>query len=140
MGAWSRSSESHQLIWSDRVQEIFGFVPGTFSGDPETFVAMIHPKDRDRVMEALAHTFATGEPYHLDYRIFRLDGEMRWISVWAILTERLSTDERQLIGVIADISDRKQAKKPYENLSNLFKPSLTPFPFPCFGKIGNLSF
>jgi PAS domain S-box-containing protein len=111
MGAWSRSSESNQLIWSDRVQEIFGFVPGTFSGDPEIFLAMIYPEDRDRVVQALAHTFATGEPYHLEYRIFRLDGEMRWIAVWAILTERLSTDERQLIGVIADISDRKQAEQ-----------------------------
>ncbi len=111
MGAWSRSSESHQLIWSDRVQEIFGFVPGTFSGDPETFVAMIHPEDRDRVVQALDHTFATGEPYHLEYRIFRRDGEMRWISVWGTLTEMLSTDERQLIGVIADISDRKQVEE-----------------------------
>lgn len=111
MGAWSRSSASDQLIWSDRAQEIFGFVPGTFSGNPETFLAMIHPEDRDRVVQSLAHTFATGEPYHLDYRIFRLDGEMRWITVWAILTEMLSTDERQLIGVIADISDRKQAEK-----------------------------
>ncbi|MEB3121126.1 MAG: PAS domain S-box protein [Snowella sp.] len=111
MGAWSRSSESHQLIWSDRVQEIFGFVPGTFSGDPETFVAMIHPEDRDCVVQALDHTFATGEPYHLEYRIFRRDGEMRWISVWGTLTEMLSTDERQLIGVIADISDRKQVEE-----------------------------
>ena len=111
MGAWSRSSESDQLIWSDRVQEIFGFVPGTFSGATETFVAMIHPEDRDRVVQSLNHTFATGEPYHLEYRIFRLDGEMRWISVWGILTEMLSTEERQLIGVIADISDRKQVEE-----------------------------
>ena len=111
MGAWSRSSESDQLIWSDRVQEIFGFVPGTFSGATETFVAMIHPEDRDRVVQSLNHTFATGEPYHLEYRIFRLDGEMRWIAVWGILTEMLSTEERQLIGVIADISDRKQVEE-----------------------------
>ena len=111
MGAWSRSSESNQLIWSDRVQEIFGFVPGTFSGNPDIFVAMIHSEDRDRVVQALDHTFATGESYHLEYRIFRRDGEMRWISVWAILTEMLSTEERQLIGVIADISDRKQVEE-----------------------------
>lgn len=111
MGAWSRSSESNHLIWSDRVQEIFGFTPRTFPENNETFLSMIHPEDRDRVVQAIAHTFATGEPYHLEYRIFRLDGEMRWITVWGILTEMLSTDERQLIGVIADISDRKQAEK-----------------------------
>lgn len=121
MGEWSRSSESNHLIWSDRVQEIFGFVPGTFSGNPETFLAMIHPEDRDLVVQALAHAFATGEPYHLEYRIFRLDGEMRWITVWAILTEMLSTDERQLIGMIADISDRKQAEASLQESEERFR-------------------
>lgn len=111
MGAWSRSSESNHLIWSDRVQEIFGFTPGTFSENNETFLSMIHPEDRDRVLQAIAHTFATGEPYHLEYRIFRLDGEMRWITVWGKLSEMLSSPEKHLIGVIADISDRKQAEK-----------------------------
>ena len=134
MGAWSRSSESNHLTWSDRVQEIFGFVPGTFSGNPETFLAMIHPEDRDRVVQSLAHTFATGEPYHLEYRIFRLDGEMRWITVWAILTEMLSTEERQLIGVIADISDRKQSEKALRESQQFIQTIINTVPLPLFWK------
>ena len=134
MGAWSRSSESNHLTWSDRVQEIFGFVPGTFSGNPETFLAMIHPEDRDRVVQALAHTFATGEPYHLEYRIFRLDGEMRWITVWAILTEMLSTEERQLIGVIEDISDRKQSEKALRESQQFIQTIIDTVPLPLFWK------
>ena len=134
MGAWSRSSESNHLTWSDRVQEIFGFVPGTFSGNPETFLAMIHPEDRDRVVQSLAHTFATGEPYHLEYRIFRLDGEMRWITVWAILTEMLSTEERQLIGVIEDISDRKQSEKALRESQQFIQTIIDTVPLPLFWK------
>jgi PAS domain S-box-containing protein len=134
MGAWSRSSVSNQLIWSDRVQEIFGFVPGSFSGDPDIFLAMIHPEDRDLVVQSLNHTFATGEPYHLEYRIFRLDGEMRWISVSAILTKMLSKDEELLIGVIADISDQKQAEKALRKSQQFIQTIINTVPLPLFWK------
>ena len=132
MGTWSRSSESNQLIWSDRFQEIFGFVPGTFPGDNQTFFSMIHPEDRDRVAQALAHTFATGETYHLEYRIFRLDGEMRWITVWGLPSETLSTNERQLIGVIADISDRKQAELQLQKITDRLTIALTSGAIGCW--------
>ncbi|MFM7574961.1 MAG: PAS domain-containing protein, partial [Snowella sp.] len=134
MGTWSRSPESDQLIWSDWVQEIFGFVPGNFPGDHQTFVSMIHPEDRDRVIQAIAHTFATGEAYHLEYRIFRLDGEMRWITVWGLPSETLSTNERQLIGILADISDRKQAELELRESQQFLQTVLDSFPLAVFWK------
>jgi len=134
MGTWSRSPESDQLIWSDWVQEIFGFVPGTFPGDHQTFVSMIHPEDRDRVIQAIAHTFATGEAYHLEYRIVRLDGEMRWITVWGLPSETLSTNERQLIGILADISDRKQAELELRESQQFLQTVLNSFPLAVFWK------
>ncbi len=89
---------------------------------------MIHPEDRDRVAQAIAHTFATGETYHLEYRIFRLDGEMRWITVWGLLSETLSTNERQLIGVIADISDRKTNEIKLKESQQFLQMVLDTFP------------
>ncbi|MEE3719080.1 PAS domain S-box protein [Tumidithrix elongata RA019] len=110
MATWSCNLQTGKLIWSDRAQEIFGFEPSTFPGDRETFIAMIHPEDYDRVIQAIAHTFETEDPYAIEYRIRRRDGEIAWVAVWGIITQDESSMERQLIGVVTDISDRKRAE------------------------------
>jgi PAS domain S-box-containing protein len=110
MGTWSCNLQTGQLLWSDRAQEIFGFVPGTFPGDRDTFLDMVHPEDYHRVVEAISTTFEQGTPYDIEYRIHRLDGELRWIAVWGIIPESAIFTERQLVGVVTDISDRKQAE------------------------------
>ncbi|MEM9543157.1 MAG: PAS domain S-box protein [Cyanobacteria bacterium P01_E01_bin.42] len=111
MGTWSCTLDTGILIWSDRAQEIFGFAPGTFSGDRDTFVDMIHPDDREEVLAAIAATFTTGAPYQLEYRIHRLDGEIRWLAAWGRMRPALPPLSPQLVGVVVDISDRKQAEE-----------------------------
>ena len=110
MGSWSCNLQTGQLFWSDRAQEIFGFIAGTFSGDRDTFISMIYPEDRDQVLQAISRTFETSAPYQIEYRIQRLDGQIRWVAVWGIIPQNNSISDRLLIGVIADISDRKQAE------------------------------
>ncbi len=109
MGTWSCILDTGRLIWSDRAQEIFGFEPGTFPGDRDTFLALVHADDRERVIQAITHTFEIGAPYDIEYRIHRLDGEIRWIAVWGIIQD-LPDSDRQLIGVVCDITDRKQVE------------------------------
>jgi len=134
MGTWSCNPETGVLQWSDRAQEIFGFEPGTFPGDRDTFQAMIYPEDYDRVMEAIAHTFATGAPYNIEYRIRRLDGELRWLGVWGIIPDRTIDPIRQLIGVVADISDRKQAEQDLQESRNMLELVLDAIPQRVFWK------
>ncbi|WP_199315473.1 PAS domain S-box protein [Aerosakkonema funiforme] len=110
MGTWSCSLPVGKLIWSDRTQEIFGFVPGTFSGDRETFIAMVHPEDTARVLESISATFETKAPYRIEYRIRRLDGEIRWLAVWGVILNDVPTTDRQIVGVVSDITEMKQAE------------------------------
>ncbi len=114
MGCWGCNLQTGKLFWSDRAQEIFGFVPGTFPSDRNTFLAMVYPDDYDRVVKSINHTFATESPYQIEYRIRRLDGELRWIAVWGIIHQNQT--DRQLIGVVEDISDRKHAELEREHL------------------------
>lgn len=134
MGTWSCSLETGRLYWSDRAQEIFGFVPGSFPGDRETFLSLVYPDDLDRVVEAIDRTFTTGAPYNIEYRIHRLDGTLRWIAVWGIIPQGMLPAERQLIGVVCDVTERKQAEQDVQDSRNMLKLVLDTIPQRVFWK------
>ncbi len=121
MGTWSCSLNPACLQWSARTQTIFGFAPGAFGGDRDVFLERVHPEDRDRVAAAVAQTFATGVPYKLEYRIYRLDGALRWIAVWGLLAPQAPEEVQHLIGVVADITDRKQAEENLRSSEERFR-------------------
>lgn len=134
MGTWSCSLQTGKVIWSNRAQAIFGYVPGTFPGDRETFLSLVHPDDRDRVVQAIIHTFETGAPYNIEYRIYRLDGALRWIAVWGLVPQELSVSDKQLIGVVCDITDRKQADQDLQESRNMLELVLDTIPQRVFWK------
>lgn len=121
MGTWSCSLQTNTLTWSDRTQEIFGFMPGTFPKDQETFLSLVHPADRDRLMGEITHISETGAPYTHEYRIQRLDGEVRWIAEWGIIPQDSPTTDRQLIGVVSDITARKHSEAALRDSEERFR-------------------
>ena len=69
-----------------------------------------HPDDRARCQAAWAHHLATGEPYRVEHRINRSDGEV----VWAFSTSEYFEDEQgrpiRLIGALQNITARRNAE------------------------------
>ena len=41
--------------------------------------ALVHPDDAVRLLETARHSFATGEPFSMKYRMRRADGAYRWV-------------------------------------------------------------
>jgi PAS domain S-box-containing protein len=82
-GAIYRSAwhAGHRLeLISDEIERISGYPPTNFvASQRRTMLSIIHPDDRERVMEAVADTVDSGEPFALEYRIVRADGGVRWV-------------------------------------------------------------
>ncbi|MFN3229507.1 MAG: ATP-binding protein [Asticcacaulis sp.] len=72
------------------------------------FILSLHPDDRERVSQAWQAHVEHGTPYRCEYRQFNRQGDLAWIQASAIL-ER-DTDDRpiRIIGVLRDITERKQ--------------------------------
>ena len=108
MGIWESNLETG--IWSERTEAIFGYAPGTFPGDRDAFLRLVHPEDQERVFAALAASFATRVPYNVEYRIHHLEGELRWVAVNGKVMEADDAGLR-MVGVALDITERKQAEE-----------------------------
>jgi PAS domain S-box-containing protein len=95
---------------SRRYEEIFGHPIEERMADPELWSKILHPDDRDRALEIARHAAATGEPFSMDYRIVRKDGEVAWIHDETVLVRDDRGDPLFWQGVATDITERKHTE------------------------------
>ncbi|MCH5374445.1 MAG: PAS domain S-box protein, partial [Planctomycetes bacterium] len=75
-GSWRLNVHRNELLWSDENWRIFG-VPRDTPLSYETFLATVHPDDRDFVHKSWLAALR-GEPYDLEHRIV-VGGETKWV-------------------------------------------------------------
>jgi PAS domain S-box-containing protein len=69
-----------------------------------------HPEDRTATFRLLRTLLAEKQSYVVDKRYVRPDGSIVWANVAASLIVDPETGERQIVGVVQDITDRKEAE------------------------------
>ncbi|MFN6935967.1 MAG: PAS domain-containing protein [Tsuneonella sp.] len=114
-----------QMVWStlpDGYHDYYNAQWYAFTGMPagstdgEEWNGMFHPDDQDRAWSRWRHSLETGEPYEIEYRLRRHDGEYRWTLGRALPVH----DNGQIvrwIGTCTDIHDSKSAAEQLEVLS-----------------------
>jgi PAS domain S-box-containing protein len=95
---------------SDEIERISGYPAANFiASKKRTLMSIIHPDDRDGVMQAVMRASDDG-PFALEYRIVCADGNERWVLDRGHLVSgaggRLWCD-----GAIFDITDRRRAEE-----------------------------
>jgi len=106
VGNWELDPVSLKAIWSDEVFRTIGMAPRDDVG-PECLATIIHSDDKTAVLSSLKHAIENGDKHHIEYRIIRPNGEIRWLDCRA---EQIWDDNGELLklrGVIQDITERK---------------------------------
>jgi PAS domain S-box-containing protein len=108
IGTWEWNLTTEVLTWDSRQMELFGLPPGAFDGSPDTFLALVHPDDRERLLaEKVRQSECLGR-ISQEFRIIRPDGSIRWL-VGDGLTVCGDDDRPGLIyGINYDVTDRKR--------------------------------
>jgi diguanylate cyclase (GGDEF)-like protein/PAS domain S-box-containing protein len=96
---------------SPQIKSILGISPEEWMVNGDDFWAnMIHPDDRERAVSAYQDTLDTGQPFEQEYRMIARDGHMVWIDDHAVFLEGAHGQSDTLLGVMFDITERKQAE------------------------------
>jgi len=111
LGTWDWDPGTDLYTWNDAHERICGFLPGTFSGKGEDYLALIVPEDRHLADQALARAREDHVEYRAEYRIRRKnDGATRWVySRGAFFYDNLGRPT-WAAGIIADTTERKAAE------------------------------
>lgn len=110
VGSWEVDLDTGETIWSDEFFRICGLEPQSIVPSAEIGFTIIHPDDRDKAGKAFEQTQKTNEPYKIEKRIVRPDGEVRWVISLGEIISDLVTGAQRLSGVFIDITDRKKAE------------------------------
>jgi PAS domain S-box-containing protein len=113
VGVFDWDPVTGEVFWSRQLETIFGLPPGGFGGRYENWTRQVHPEDLPR-LEALFETLMSGEPpgeAGWEYRIFRTDGELRWISAQARVVFEAAGKPVRVIGISIDVTPRKLAEQ-----------------------------
>src|SRR5262245_8069526 len=78
----------------------------------------VHQDDYDRCLETYVTSFEAREPFKMEYRLRRHDGERRWILDHGIPRFSHGGDFLGYIGTCVDITERKQAEAEREQLAH----------------------
>jgi PAS domain S-box-containing protein len=112
---WSALPDGRYDFFNDRWYEFTGYPPGTVDGEMRR--AVLHPDDAERGWSTWQHALATGEPYDIEYRLRRFDGEYRWTLGRALPLRNENGEVERWLGTSTDIHDRKIAEEQRELIS-----------------------
>jgi len=112
-----------ELIWSEETYKILGFTRET-NPTLDLVFDRIHPDDRDRLQQLRDRAAQNGMDLEVEYRILLPDGVLRHLHVVAHAGEDRSGN-REYIGIVSDITERKLAEQERQALSRDLKESNT---------------
>ena len=102
---WSTLPDGFHDYYNARWYEFTGVPEG--STDGEEWNGMFHPDDQERAWGIWRQSLATGEPYDIEYRLRRHDGEYRWTLGRALPIRDETGQITRWFGTCTDIHEQK---------------------------------
>ena len=111
MGFLDWDLRTNRIFLSEEICRIFGIDRQRTITTPALVEKSVHPDDGARVRHALELAVQGTEPYDIDHRIVRPDGEVRWVHSQGEISLDDSGAPDSLLGIAVDITERKEAEE-----------------------------
>lgn len=110
-GNWELNIVTNTLTWSEETYRIFEEDPSDFGANYESFLALIHPDDREKVNQAYHLSLKNKTPYNVEHRLLTKDGRIKYIHEFC--ESEFAPDGTPILsrGIAQDISERKQTEE-----------------------------
>ncbi len=111
-GSWARDPRTGKVLyWSEESFRLLGLDPAQGIPDEDVTARLMHPEDRDRVIELRARALRDKSAFMTDYRIVLPDGTLKHLHVIAHPTFDEAGEVAEYLGTAMDITERKRAEE-----------------------------
>ena len=136
IGSWDWNILTGKLVWSEQIESMFGFGQGEFGATYQAFLDCVHPEDRQYVVDSVNACAEEGKDYAIEHRIIWPNATVRWVSETGDIIRDETGKAIRMLGVVQDITERKQAEEQIENIAKF--PSENPYPVLRIAKDGTV--
>jgi two-component system, chemotaxis family, CheB/CheR fusion protein len=105
---WEVDLVTGRHSWDNRVFEALRVPPERRDEAEQHWSAFVLPEDCARVMSEFAISCRRKAPYHSEFRMRSMDGEIRWYACHGRIVNEQGG--RRMVGVLQDITERKVAE------------------------------
>ncbi len=126
IGIWDWDIVNNNLVWDDRMFELYGARKEDFGGAYEIWCALIHPDDNVEVNESMQMALRSESTFDAEFRVCWPNGEIRNIKALGEIVRDAQGAPLRVIGVNYDVTDRNLAREKIQNLA--FYDPLTHLP------------
>jgi PAS domain S-box-containing protein len=102
--------DGRTLSISPQVESLLGCSQDEWMVDPLLWVALIHPEDREWVVESCRESNRKEEPFRAEYRMIARDGRVVWFRDEAEIVRGSAGQRLCWQGVMFDITAQKEAE------------------------------
>ncbi|MGD0961834.1 MAG: CheR family methyltransferase, partial [Methylomonas sp.] len=118
-GTWEWHLHSNENIWSDEIWKLYGLAEKSVAPSFDAWKECIHANDRTRVLAIIADAVADGSEFEFDWQVSLADNENpRWLFCRGRPILDVDGKPTRYIGIVLDISERKQAEVELEQHRN----------------------
>ncbi|HYP26575.1 MAG TPA: ATP-binding protein [Blastocatellia bacterium] len=108
---WEADAETWQFTFvSKRAEQILGYPVERWLSDPDFWVNIIHPEDRDFAVESCRASTEAGRNNDFEYRVISADGRVVWLHDMVEVVLGPSGKAKTLRGMMVDLTERKRAE------------------------------
>lgn len=108
VGNWEWDIENNTLWCSDEFYRICSISPSEFLNNYQSLVKLVHPEEQRLFEKSIKYALDQGERFNIEHRILLPDGSECYVHHEGTITNSYGDSSRRLVGIIHDITERKQ--------------------------------
>ncbi len=110
-GIWDWNMITDKQWWSERYRELTGYSEEELPTRYESWLSLLHPEDKERVLENLQNHLDHKSPYYTEFRMNTKRNGYRWFLVCGTSVQDGTGQNIRMAGSIQDITERKKAEE-----------------------------
>lgn len=113
---YESSLTTGQLRWSKTVESVLGYTLEEMGGAVSRWGELIHPEDRERVLDLYTKVDQEGRPFDAEYRFRHRDGYYLWFHDRGYPVPDPEGKDQIYVGVMENVTERRQAEDEHRHL------------------------
>ena len=110
IGIWEWNTITNELVWDDRMYQLYGLHPSKFIGTYTAWLNCLHPDDRNTTHTAIQKALKGDREFDLEFRILHPNHSIHFIKAAGLVQRDIHGSPQRMIGVNFDITNHKQAQ------------------------------